>query len=413
MNFGSFELDPRLKQGVQALGFEEPTSIQSVTVPAALTGQDILGSAETGTGKTAAYLLPLLQRLLNTPAPMRTRTGAGLPRALILVPTRELALQVAEQAGQLSVRTELNVVAVFGGVALGSQERALKRGADVVIATPGRLLDHTARRNISFASLQVLVLDEADRMLDIGFLPDLRRIVRMLPRERQTMLFSATLPSSILSLAAEVTRNAVRLQAETAAAPESIAQTLFPVPEHLKSQVLHQLLQAEEMDSVLVFARTKHRADRLVKQLQRANIRAGVIHGDRSQVQRIEALEAFRRGHTRVLVATDVASRGIDVEGISHVVNYDVPMQAEDYVHRIGRTGRVQASGSAYTLVTPTDEGMVRRIEAVLKQKIQRRRLEGFDYGVPAFIQPDAEAIRRYVAAHRRTEPGLASSRVA
>jgi ATP-dependent RNA helicase RhlE len=413
MNFGSFELDPRLKQGVQALGFEEPTSIQSVTVPAALTGQDILGSAETGTGKTAAYLLPLLQRLLNTPAPMRTRTGAGLPRALILVPTRELALQVAEQAGQLSVRTELNVVAVFGGVALGSQERALKRGADVVIATPGRLLDHTARRNISFASLQVLVLDEADRMLDIGFLPDLRRIVRMLPRERQTMLFSATLPSSILSLAAEVTRNAVRLQAETAAAPESIAQTLFPVPEHLKSQVLHQLLQAEEMDSVLVFARTKHRADRLVKQLQRANIRAGVIHGDRSQVQRIEALEAFRRGHTRVLVATDVASRGIDVEGISHVVNYDVPMQAEDYVHRIGRTGRVQASGSAYTLVTPTDEGMVRRIEAVLKQKIQRRRLEGFDYGVPAFIQPDAEAIRRYVAAHRRTQPGLASSRVA
>jgi ATP-dependent RNA helicase RhlE len=413
MSFSSFELDPRLEQGVQALGFEQPTPIQSVTVPAALTGQDILGSAETGTGKTAAYLLPLLQRLLSAPAQIRARTGPGLPRALVLVPTRELALQVAEQAGQLSAHTGLHVVAVFGGVALGSQEKALTRGAEVVIATPGRLLDHIARRNVSFGSLQVLVLDEADRMLDIGFLPDLRRIVRMLPRERQTMLFSATLPPSILSLAAEVTRNAVRLQAETAPAPDSISQTLFPVPEHLKSQVLHQLLQAEEMDSVLVFARTKHRADRLVKQLQRAHIRAGVIHGDRSQGQRIAALEAFRRGHTRVLVATDVAARGIDVEGISHVVNYDVPMQAEDYVHRIGRTGRVQASGTAYTLVAPTDEGMVRRIEAVLKQKIQRRRLEGIDYGMPAFVQPDPEAIRRYVAAHRRNQPELSGTRVA
>jgi ATP-dependent RNA helicase RhlE len=396
MSFSSFDLDPRLRQGVRALGFQEPTPIQSVTVPAALTGQDILGSAETGTGKTAAYLLPLLQRLLTNP----TRTHAT--RALILVPTRELALQVAEHAQQLSEHTDLSVVAIFGGVALGNQEKSLKRGADVVIATPGRLLDHVARKNISFASLQVLVLDEADRMLDIGFLPDLRRIVRLLPRERQTMLFSATLPPSILSLMAEVTRNATRLQVETAPAPDAIAQTLFPVPEHLKSQVLQQLLRAEEMDSVLVFARTKHRADRLVRQLQRANIRAGVIHGNRSQGQRIAALEAFRRGHSRVLVATDVAARGIDVEGISHVINYDVPMQAGDYVHRIGRTGRAQAAGEAYTLVTPQDEGMVRKIEAVLKQKIQRRRLEGFDYSVPAFMQPDAEAIRRYVAAHRQ-----------
>lgn len=413
MSFSSFGLDPRLEKGVQALGFEEPTPIQSVTVPAALAGRDVLGSAETGTGKTAAYLLPLLQRLLASPARPHTLASTGAPRALILVPTRELALQVADHAMQLSAHTGLRVVAIFGGVALSGQEKLLKRGTDVVIATPGRLLDHTARKNIAFAALQVLVLDEADRMLDIGFLPDLRRIVRLLPRERQTMLFSATLPSSILSLAAEVTRDAVRLQVETATAPDTIAQTLFPVPEHLKSQVLHQLLQAEGMDSVLVFARTKHRADRLVKQLQRANIRAGVIHGNRSQGQRIEALEAFRRGRTRVLVATDVAARGIDVEGISHVVNYDVPMQAEDYVHRIGRTGRVQASGNAYTLVTPTDEGMVRRIEAVLKQKIQRRRLEGFDYGVPAFVQPDAEAIRRYVAAHRQNQPGFSGSRVA
>ncbi len=407
MSFGSFDLDPRLQQGVRALGFHQPTPIQSVTVPAALTGQDILGSAETGTGKTAAYLLPLLQRLLTLPS----RTHAT--RALILVPTRELALQVAEHARQLSEHTELSVAAIFGGVALGNQEKSLKRGADVVIATPGRLLDHAARKNISFASLQVLVLDEADRMLDIGFLPDLRRIVRLLPRERQTMLFSATLPPSILSLAAEVTHNAVRLQVETAPAPDAIEQTLFPVPEHLKSQVLQQLLTAKEMDSVLVFARTKHRADRLVRQLQRANIRAGVIHGNRSQSQRIAALEAFRRGHSRVLVATDVAARGIDVEGISHVVNYDVPMQAEDYVHRIGRTGRAQAAGEAFTLVTPQDEGMVRQIEAVLNQRIQRRRLEGFDYSVPAFVQPDAEAIRRYVAAHSQKQTRSSGSRVA
>jgi ATP-dependent RNA helicase RhlE len=396
MSFSEFELDPRLLRGVRALGFDQPTPVQAATIPVALKGQDILGSAETGTGKTAAYLLPLLQRLLAEPS------RAHPVRALILVPTRELALQVAEHARQLSAHTDLRVVALFGGVALGNQAQALQRGAEVVIATPGRLLDHAARKNISFVALQVLVLDEADRMLDVGFLPDLRRIVRLLPRVRQTMLFSATLPPEILSLAAEVTRHAARLQVETAPAPDAIAQTLFPVPEHLKAQVLQQLLREEEMDSVLVFARTKHRADRLVRQLQRAQIRATVIHGNRSQGQRLAALDAFRRGDSRVLVATDIAARGIDVEGISHVVNYDVPMQAEAYVHRIGRTGRAQAAGKAYTLVAPGDEGMVRKIEAVLKQKIQRRRLDGIDYGATAFVQPDAEAIRRYVAAQRR-----------
>lgn len=396
MSFSDFNLDPRLQAGIRALGFQEPTPIQVTTVPAALTGQDVLGSAETGTGKTAAYLLPLLQRLLAAPTPSHKT------RALILVPTRELALQVAEQAEQLSAHTTLRVAAIFGGVALGNQERSLRRGADVIIATPGRLIDHAERKNISFAALQLLVLDEADRMLDVGFLPDLRRIVRQLPRERQTMLFSATLLPSIVSLAAEVTRHAVRIQMETAPAPNAIAQTLFPVPEHLKAQLLQQLLREEGMDSVLVFARTKHRADRVVRQLKRANIPARVMHGNRSQPQRIEALEAFRRGRSRVLVATDIAARGIDVEGISHVVNYDVPMQPEDYVHRIGRTGRAQAAGRAYTLVTPVDEGMVRKIETVLKQKIQRRRLEGIDYSASAFVQPDAEAVRLYVAANRQ-----------
>ncbi|HEX7593726.1 MAG TPA: DEAD/DEAH box helicase [Anaerolineae bacterium] len=403
MSFSSFGLDPRLEEGVRAMGFSAPTPIQTATIPAALKGQDILGSAETGTGKTAAYMLPILHKLLAAPARARQ------VRALILVPTRELALQVAEHTEQMSAKTGLRALAVFGGMAMESQVKALRRGVDIVIATPGRLLDHVERKNVAFGGLEILILDEADRMLDVGFLPDLRRIVRLLPRERQTMLFSATLVPSILSLAAEVTRHAVRIQMETATAPDAIAQTLFPVPEHLKAQLLQRLLREEEMDSVLVFARTKHRADRVVKQLQRANIRADVIHGNRSQNQRIAALEAFRQGHARVLVATDIAARGIDVEGISHVVNYDVPMQPEDYVHRIGRTGRAQAAGKAYTLVTPTDENMVRRIEVVLKQKIQRRRVDGIDYSTPQFAQPDSESVRRYVEANRRARQRVLS----
>ncbi len=394
MTFSSFNLDPRLQEGVRALDFTQPTPIQAATIPAAMTGQDVLGSAETGTGKTAAYLLPILQRLIAA----RSRS----PRALILVPTRELALQVAEQAEALSKRTDLRVAAIYGGVAMGNQTTALRRGADVIIATPGRLLDHIERKNITFGSLQVLVLDEADRMLDVGFLPDIKRIIALLPRERQTMLFSATLIPAIVSLAAQITRRPARIQVEKTTTPDAIAQTLFPVPEHLKAQVLQQLLREEEMDSVLVFARTKRRADRVAKQLQRANIRAAVIHGDRSQGQRIAALEDFRRGKSRVLVATDIAARGIDVEGISHVVNYDAPMQAEDYVHRIGRTGRAQAAGCAYTLITPTDEDIVRKIERVLQQKIQRRHLDGIDYHAPALVQPDAAAIRRYVEANRQ-----------
>ncbi|MCL4394523.1 MAG: DEAD/DEAH box helicase [Chloroflexi bacterium] len=407
MSFTSFGLDARLEAGVQSLGFTQPTPIQAATIPAALRGQDILGSAETGTGKTAAFLLPVLQRLLGG----RRHPGAG--RALVLVPTRELALQVAEHAEQLSANTPLHVAAVFGGLGMDSQTKALRRGADIVVATPGRLLDHLARKNVGFDSLEVLVLDEADRMLDIGFLPDIRRIIARLPRERQTMLFSATLVPAIVQLAAQITRNAARVRVETASTPPAITQTLFTVPEHLKARALQQLLHEEEMDSVLVFARTKHRADRLVQQLRRANISAGVIHGDRSQGQRVAALEDFREGRSRVLVATDIAARGIDVEGISHVVNYDVPMQAEDYVHRIGRTGRAQAAGHAYTLVTAMDEDIVRQIEKILQKKLQRRQLEGIDPHAPALAQPNAEAIRRYVQAQRRpreTKPAVQAS---
>ncbi len=405
MHFSDFNLDPRLLTGVTGLGFVQPTPIQTATIPAALTGQDILGSAETGTGKTAAYLLPLLQRLVGHPK------GAHRVRTLILVPTRELALQVADQAKELSRHTDLRVAAIFGGVAMGPQVAALKSGTDIVIATPGRLLDHIGRNHVSFAALEVLVLDEADRMLDIGFLPDLRRIVRLLPTERQTMLFSATLVPSIQALAQEMTRQAVRIQKEKTVAPDAIVQTLFPVPEHLKTRLLHQLLSDQEMDSVLVFARTKHRADRIARQLQRARIDAAVIHGDRSQSQRLAALEGFRRGRTRVLVATDIAARGIDVEGISHVINYDVPTQPEDYVHRIGRTGRAQAEGVAYTLVAPEDEGMIHKIESVMKQKLSRRRLEGLDYSVPKFTQPDAAAVQKYAEANRRARSLASFSR--
>lgn len=394
MTFTQFELDSRLLHAVQRIGFERPTPIQIAAIPRALEGRDILGSAETGTGKTAAYLLPLLHRLKDLP-------HSQSPRALVLTPTRELALQVAERAIALSRELGLRVATIYGGVGVKPQADALRRGVDVVIATPGRLLDHIGRRNVAFSVLQVLVLDEADRMLDIGFLPDIRRIVRLLPGDRQTMLFSATL-APVVGLAREVTRDPVRLEVETTVAPNAITQALYPAPEHLKFDLLQRLLEDPRLASVLVFTRTKHRADQLARKLQRAGVAAAVIHGDRSQGQRVAALEAFREGHMRVLVATDIAARGIDVEGISHVVNYDVPMQAEDYVHRIGRTGRAQAVGHAYTLVTPLDDRMIQRIEYLLQERIERRRLEGFDYGLAAARIPTPEEIRRYVEANRR-----------
>lgn len=404
MSFVDFGLDARLQKSVDAMGFEQATPIQLATIPVALTGQDILGSAETGTGKTAAYLIPAIQKLLAQGTPVHKL------RVLVLVPTRELALQVADQALALVKHTDLRVAAIYGGVGMVNQEQALKRRTDIVIATPGRLQDHMNRGYVSFKDLQMLVLDEADRMLDVGFLPAIRKIARELPRERQTMLFSATLVPSILSLASEVTHKPARIAVETTATPQAIEQTLFTVPEHQKTEALQKLLADQEMESVLVFARTKHRADKIVKHLKKANIRADVIHGNRSQSQRVAALEAFRRGKARVLVATDIAARGIDVEGISHVVNYDVPMQAEDYVHRIGRTGRAQAVGSAYTLVTPLDELQVKKIERVLNQKLPRQRIEGIDPHASAFNQPDAEAIRRYVEAQRRRkQPAVAS----
>ncbi len=389
MSFAQFPLDARLQQGVREMDF---------TTPPALKGHDILGSAETGTGKTAAFLLPTMHKLLTASNPKnQQRTG---PRVLILVPTRELALQVADHAERLGAHTKLRSAAIFGGVSLVNQEKVLQRGVDIVIATPGRLLDHVQRRNITFGSIEVFILDEADRMLDVGFLPDIRKVARLLPRQRQTMLFSATL-EPIMALAEEVTHQPVRVGVEKAAAPAVIAQTLFPVPEDRKIQALQALLRQDGVESVLVFTRTKHRADKVAKNLQRAGVAAAVIHSNRSQNQRIAALEAFRNRQARVLVATDIAARGIDVEGVSHVVNFDLPSVAEDYVHRIGRTGRAQMAGAAFTLVTPTDEVMVRKIETILKQRIQRQRLAGISDAVPGTGLPDAEAMRRYLEAKR------------
>jgi ATP-dependent RNA helicase RhlE len=405
MQFKDFKLDSRLQKNLRAMGFEQPTPIQSATLPHALEGQDILGSAETGTGKTAAFLLPLLQNLIRT---KRIRS----PRALVLAPTRELAIQVADHAQQLSRGLPIRIVTIYGGVGIGSQTKTLKQGVDLVVATPGRLLDHVGRKNVDFRSLQIFVLDEGDRMLDIGFLPDIRRIAKLLPVKRQTMLFSATL-QAIDALAREVTHDAKRIEVEKAVTPDAIEQIVYPVPEHLKFELLTRLLNDKNMDSVLLFSRTKHRADRIVKKLRRGSVSAAVIHGNRSQRQRVNALEGFRQGRTRVLVATDIAARGIDVDGISHVVNYDIPSQPEDYVHRIGRTGRAQSIGSAFTFVTPKDLKMIHRIERIVSKKIERRRIDGLDYGRPAANKPDAEAIRRYVEANRRKQKGQRARQMA
>jgi ATP-dependent RNA helicase RhlE len=373
MQFTELDLDPRLQKNLRAMQFTTPTPIQEKTIPAALEGRDILGSAETGTGKTAAFLLPILQDLIK-------EKRVDTPRVLVLTPTRELAIQIAEHGKLLARGLPIRFLTVYGGVPMGPQTDSLRRGVDVVIATPGRLLDVMGRGHVRFYRLTTLVLDEADRMLDIGFLPDIKRIVRELPRERQTLLFSATI-APVYRLARDITVDPVRVEVETAATPEQIDQAFFPVLEHRKMDVLAHLLSGEDLESVLVFTRTKRRADRVVYTLKKTGVNAEVIHGDRTQEQRVRVLESFRRGKTRILVATDVAARGIDVTGISHVVNFDVPMKADDYIHRIGRTGRADATGKAWTLVGPQDESMADSIQRLVDRKIERRSVEGIDTG--------------------------------
>jgi ATP-dependent RNA helicase RhlE len=369
MSFKSFDLHPDLLRGVTAAGFTIPTPIQVEAIPAALAGRDVLACAVTGSGKTAAYLLPVLHRLIG---------GASGTRALIIAPTRELAAQIDTHRQTLARHARVDGAAIFGGVAMGPQEQAFRRGAAVLVATPGRLLDHLRHPYARLNSVEVLVLDEVDRMLDMGFLPDVRRILGRLPARRQTLMFSATVPAPIAGLAREMLRDVITIDVERPAAPAArITHTAYAVRPDLKANLLLDLLHQSDLRSVLAFTRTKHRADRLARFLARHGVASERIHGNRSQAQRTAALAGFKARRYRVLVATDVAARGIDVEGVSHVVNVDVPGLPEEYVHRVGRTARADASGAALTFVAPNEEATLRTIERALGTRIARATSSG------------------------------------
>src|SRR5687768_10102665 len=373
MPFTSLHLHADLLKGIRELGFARPTPIQAEAIPAAMQGRDLLACAQTGSGKTAAFLLPIMHRLLEKP---RRST-----RALVLTPTRELAAQIQEDLTSLAVHTPLTGAAVYGGVGMGPQEHAFRSGVDVIVATPGRLLDHFRAPYAKLDALEYLVLDEADRMLDMGFLPDIRRILRHIPARRQTLFFSATMPGPIGQLASEMLRNPVAISLQRQAAPAvGITQAVYPVPQELKPALFMELLKRDLVREALVFTRTKHRANRLADHLVKHKINAARIHGNRSQAQRTEALAGFKSGKYRVLVATDIAARGIDVEALSHVVNFDVPAVPEDYIHRVGRTARAEATGDAFTFVAPDEENDLRAIERAIGKRLPRITVPGFDY---------------------------------
>jgi len=391
MRFTELGLGEPLLEAISALGYEETTPIQTQAIPPGLEKSDIVGCAQTGTGKTLAFLLPALEHLLRNP------TRNKNPRVLVLEPTRELVVQVAGVAQTLAAHTSLRTASVYGGAGMRGQTDRLRRGVDVVVATPGRLMDHMRRKNVDFRSLQILVLDEADRMLDMGFLPDIKQIVSRVARQRQTMLFSATMPPAISALARQFQREPVTIEIGIACPPIAIQQALYPVPKHLKTQLVLALLEQKEVNSMLIFTSTKQEADILTRQLQQAQIAVACIHGDFKQRDRMAALEGFRSGKHRALVATNIAARGLDVKGISHVINYDVPEHPEDYIHRIGRTARAEADGDAITLVTPDDEPLIHRIEHLLGRKIERKALPGFNYDVPtpSWARPSAKTLIR------------------
>ncbi len=379
MPFSSFGLHPDLLRGIKELGFTRPTPIQNDAMPPALAGKDVLAAAVTGSGKTAAFVLPILQRLMGK--------KRGTTRALILTPTRELAAQIDEHLRDLAVHTPISGAAIFGGVGMGPQEHAFRTGVDVLVATPGRLLDHFQYGYAKLDGLEVLVLDEADRMLDMGFLPDIRRVLKHLPVKRQTLFFSATLPPPIVQLSREMLKNPAMISIERKSAPAiGITQSVFPVSQDLKLPLLQTLLDRGEIQNAIVFTRTKHRANRVFEQLEEGKVKVARIHGNRSQVQRTEALAGFKSGKYRILVATDIAARGIDVEALSHVVNFDVPNVPEDYIHRVGRTARAEMTGDAITFVAPDEETRSSRDRA--------RHREASAAGHRAGVQLRGEAVR-------------------
>ena len=363
-------------QGIKYAGYETATPIQEAAIPAALRGRDIIGTAQTGTGKTAAFVLPILDKLLDGPR--------SIPRALIVTPTRELAEQIHQVVRALSVGTKLRSAAIYGGVGANRQIKALKEGAEILVATPGRLLDLLQQRHAKLERIEILVLDEGDRMFDMGFLPDVKRIIKAVPVQRQTMLFSATFPLEVEQLAAQSLRDPQRISLGLSRPAHTVTHALYPVPAHLKSALLLKLLKQTATESVLVFTRTKHRAEKVARQIAHAGFRVTSLHSNRTQGQRQQALSGFKSGHFPIMVATDIAARGLDVENISHVINYDMPDTADAYIHRIGRTGRAQRTGDAFTLVTPEDNDMIRALERIMGKPLTRLTLDDFDYSLPA-----------------------------
>jgi ATP-dependent RNA helicase RhlE len=412
MPFSAFELHPDLLRGIKELGFTRPTPIQEQAIPPAVEGRDLLACAMTGSGKTAAFVLPILNRLMSK--------KRGTTRALVLTPTRELAAQIDEHLGQLAVHTPLSGAAIYGGVGMGPQEHAFRRGVDVIIATPGRLLDHLRQPYANFDHLEVLVLDEADRMLDMGFLPDIKRVLARLPVKRQTLFFSATMPDPIAKLSREMLKSPAVINLERKAAPAvGITQAVYPVRQDLKTGLFLELIKRGELKDVIVFTRTKHRANRLAELLERNKVSVARIHGNRSQAQRTEALAGFKEGRYQVLVATDIVARGIDIEQLSHVVNFDVPNMPEDYIHRVGRTARAEATGDAFTFVAPEEENDLRAIERAVGRALPRVTVPDFDYArreQERFEVPIGEriaAIRARKAEERARAKAKAERRVA
>ena len=375
MNFNQFSLNPRLEAGINKAGYSEPTPIQKKVITLAMSGQDLIGTAQTGTGKTAAFVLPILHKLLADQHKYVT--------VLIVTPTRELAEQIKQNIDILQYRTGIRSTTVYGGVGAAPQIKALRRGVDIIVACPGRLLDLINRGYVKLDRINVLVLDEADRMLDMGFLPDIKRILSYLPKKRQTMLFSATFPREIEALAKKVLHNPRRVAIGLSRPARTVSHALFPVPQHLKPKLLLKILDHTDTKSVLIFTRTKYRAKSLAKKIAAKKYTVTSIHSNRSQAQRQSALKGFKDGSYHIMVATDIAARGLDIENISHVINFDIPATADDYIHRIGRTGRAERSGDAFTLTTPEDDDMIKKLEKIIGAKIARKKLEDFDYNSP------------------------------
>lgn len=393
MNFNQFKLDSRIMSGISKAGYATPTPVQTAAIPVILSGRDLIGTAQTGTGKTAAFVLPIMQQMLTA--------GRNRSRALILTPTRELAEQIHQAIRELGKGTPLRSAAIYGGVSAAPQIRQLHQGVEILVACPGRLLDLVEQRVADLSQVRWLVLDEADRMLDMGFLPSVQKILRLIPGQRQTLLFSATFPQEIESLAKQALHQPERVAVGLSRPAHTVSHALYPVASHLKTSLLLSLLQRTDAGSVLIFTRTRHRAQRLALQIGRKGYKVTSLHSDRSQSQRQAALHGFKNGSYQIMVATDIAARGLDVESISHVINFDMPDTADAYIHRIGRTGRMQRKGDAFTLTTPDDQDMVKTLEKIMGQRLPQTLLTDFDYSQPAAVKAAVAGFSGPSAAHK------------